>query len=268
MSITVPMQGFGGGVPLNFKVVGNPKPTNPKENTIWLNTDEKITGYYFQEKQPENMQNGEVFVATGSKSNASFNALKKNGITVYPLKAQQMVSGTLKDVEAKIYKGGKWTDWWSGELYQDGNEYEFITGGWKSEGKQASSNSTATAKAPTITRNDTSIKFAITTAKVSGIARTVNKVDLSDFSKIVVSGNLYNGEPYATMMKLAVFSTIGTYYEPSIVAYKDIAARTSVTNVELDVGNINSECYVGFIINTANGSSNSYIDLESCLLVR
>ncbi len=110
MSITVPMQGFGGGVPLNFKVVGNPQPTNPKENSIWLNTDEKITGWYFQEKQPENMQHGEIFIATGTQSPVNFNALKKNGITVYPLKAQQMVSGTLKDIEAKIFKNDEWVD--------------------------------------------------------------------------------------------------------------------------------------------------------------
>ena len=111
MSITVPMQGFGGGVPLNFKVVGNPQPTNPKENTIWLNTDDKITGYYFQVEQPSNMQQGEVFVLTGAKSSVPFNALKKNGITVCPLRAQQMIYGTLKDIDAKIYQNGEWRSW-------------------------------------------------------------------------------------------------------------------------------------------------------------
>lgn len=97
-----------GGTPLNFKVVGNPQPTNPRENTIWLNTTEKITGYYFQAEPPSNMQQGEVFILVGANSSAPFNALKKNGITVYPLRVKQMISGTLKDIDAKIYQKGKW----------------------------------------------------------------------------------------------------------------------------------------------------------------
>lgn len=39
--------GAGGGNPLNFKVVGNPQPNNPKENTIWIDTDVPITGWQF-----------------------------------------------------------------------------------------------------------------------------------------------------------------------------------------------------------------------------
>lgn len=36
-----------GGTPLNFRVIGNPKPETSKENTIWVNTDLKIPGYVF-----------------------------------------------------------------------------------------------------------------------------------------------------------------------------------------------------------------------------
>jgi hypothetical protein len=39
--------GAGGANPLNFKVVGNPQPQNPKENTIWVDTDVDITTYHF-----------------------------------------------------------------------------------------------------------------------------------------------------------------------------------------------------------------------------
>ena len=34
--------GGSGGAPLNFKVVGNPQPSNPKVNTIWVDTDVPI----------------------------------------------------------------------------------------------------------------------------------------------------------------------------------------------------------------------------------
>lgn len=42
----------GGGIALNFKMVGNPKPTNPKENTIWIDTDMDITSWDFSIEPP------------------------------------------------------------------------------------------------------------------------------------------------------------------------------------------------------------------------
>lgn len=45
--------GSGGGAPLNFKVVGGTsQPSNPKENTIWVNTDKEITGWHFGVENP------------------------------------------------------------------------------------------------------------------------------------------------------------------------------------------------------------------------
>lgn len=133
-NIPVPMEGFGGGggAPLNFKVVGNPQPSSPKENTIWVNTDVKITGHYFQAEQPEEMAEGEVWISTGTESQVAFNALKKGTVMVYPLAAKQMVGGTLVDVTAKSWQNGEWVDWyvWNGELFDNGEQFEKETGGW------------------------------------------------------------------------------------------------------------------------------------------
>ena len=103
--------GGGGGGGLNFKVVGNPQPSNPKENVIWVNTDVKITGYYFSVEQPENMVNGDVWFPTGTSSSVAFNALKKNAVQVYPISAKQYVNGAWVDKTAKSYQGSKWIDW-------------------------------------------------------------------------------------------------------------------------------------------------------------
>ena len=73
MSIIVPLEGFGGGNnPLNFKVVGNPQPESPKENTIWVNTDTEITGWQFASDDPNlldfnNWANG-IGVLNGTKT--------------------------------------------------------------------------------------------------------------------------------------------------------------------------------------------------------
>ena len=69
----------GGSNPLNFKVVGNPQPANPKENTIWVNTDVSITSWIFSATEPEAPSDGAIWILPGT-AGASFNALKKNGI--------------------------------------------------------------------------------------------------------------------------------------------------------------------------------------------
>lgn len=101
----------GGGNPLNFKVVGSTtQPTDPKENMIWVNTSTAITDWVFSATQPS-AKSGRVWISTGTSSPVEFNALKKNGIQVYPISAKQYVSGSWVDKEAKSYQGGKWVEW-------------------------------------------------------------------------------------------------------------------------------------------------------------
>ena len=104
--------GGGGGGGLNFTVAGNPQPRNPEENTIWLDTVEKITSWIFSATEPETATQGMVWFPAGtSQSLIGFNALKKNGIMVYPKSAKQYVSGAWVDVTAKIWQSGEWANW-------------------------------------------------------------------------------------------------------------------------------------------------------------
>lgn len=111
MSIVVPLEGFGGGAGLNFKVVGGTsQPTNPRENTIWVNTSTTITDWVFSATQPEAVT-GRVWFLVSTSSVSEFNALKKNGIQIYPIYAKQYVSGSWKNVTAKSYQNGAWREW-------------------------------------------------------------------------------------------------------------------------------------------------------------
>lgn len=123
--------GAGGGAPMNFKVVGNPQPSNPKENIIWVNTDVPIGKWHFDANRPNDLQEGDVWFSVGTSSPVEFNALKKNGIQVYPLSAKQYVSGELVYVTTKSYQGGEWVDWFT-YLYEVGNVFEELTGGYTS----------------------------------------------------------------------------------------------------------------------------------------
>jgi hypothetical protein len=103
--------GGGGGGGLNFKVIGGTTaPSNPKENTIWINTSTAITDWVFSATQPT-AASGRVWISTGTSSSIEFNALKKNGIQVYPLSVKQYVSNKWVDKTAKSYQNGSWVDW-------------------------------------------------------------------------------------------------------------------------------------------------------------
>lgn len=116
----------GGSGGLNFKVVGYATEAElladtPKENTIGIITTNKITGWMFSATEPESPVEGMVYITTGTDSDIAFNALKKNGIQVYPLSAKQYVSGALVDVTAMIYQAEEWVEWIkAGDIYING----------------------------------------------------------------------------------------------------------------------------------------------------
>lgn len=116
----------GGGTSLNFSIVGGTsQPVNPKENTIWVNTDTRISGWVFSASDPESPTEGMVWILTGISSTVKFNALKKNGIQVYPISAKQYINGVWVNKTAMSYQGGKWVNWLKTEnfLYYRGNFY-------------------------------------------------------------------------------------------------------------------------------------------------
>lgn len=121
----------GGGAALNFRVVGGTTaPTNPAENCIWVNTNTAITSWIFSATEPSPAEAGMVWISIGVYSVVEFNALKKNGIRVYPLSAKQHVSGAWVDKTAMSYQSGVWVDWWRGELYDSGNTWDDFSTGW------------------------------------------------------------------------------------------------------------------------------------------
>ena len=156
--------GAGGGAPLNFKVVGNPQPASPKENTIWLNTDKKITSWAFRVTQPLNPAEGMVHIPVGTSSVGAFNALKKNAIFVYPIFAKQYINGAWVMVEAKIYQGGAWVSWFDGVIFKNGAKNDNITGGWNGY-----------------------TSGAVLTVNKSNSPTTKNYIDLTGFKRLYVT---------------------------------------------------------------------------------
>lgn len=237
MSITVPLEGFGGGSnPLNFKVVGNPQPSNPSENTIWLNTDVPITSWIFSATEPEALTEGMVWFPTGVSSSAEFNALKKNGIQVYPIFAKQCVGGAWVTKTAKIFQGGTWKDWFSGKLYESGNEFVEFTGGWTSDSYSFDHLNYGVTPA---TKNTNNIYLGGIDNAVSIIG--INKpVNLSGCNTICVDWQA-TGATGGLSIFMGVSSTKAVPKSAPMISFGDAASRRID---RLDVSALNGEYYV------------------------
>lgn len=100
--------GGSGGGGLNLKVVGGTtQPTNPRENTIWINTTTAITGYILSPTQPETGTEGLVWLKTAD-TGVEINVGKKNAVLLH-LASCNIYAGNKWDyIEAHVYRGNIW----------------------------------------------------------------------------------------------------------------------------------------------------------------
>lgn len=118
----------GGGAGLKLKVVGGTAaPANPRENTVWVDTDTGIEGWAFSSAQPESPKEGMLWFKTGINSAVAVDVDKKNTVMLYPIDCQQYVSGAWVRKDAQTWDGTEWTPW---RIYLfDGNVNTELTGG-------------------------------------------------------------------------------------------------------------------------------------------
>lgn len=190
---------------------------------------------------------GAVWILTGTSSPAEFNALKKNRLQVYPLSAKQYQSGAFVDVTAKGYQGGVWVDWVT-YLYNKGNEYTDLTGGFTSVKATTQDGYTK----GTMTKNSESIKLSCSAAQVVGAVTSkkipikgkntveINVLSISDgvASLRVSNDNVLYGNNVATqdfsepgIVSLAVETLDGEYY----VGVRCVAGSGKTQTVEFDM---------------------------------
>lgn len=234
MSIVVPLEGFGGASPLNFKIIGNPQPETAKENTIWIDT-EKITGWIFSATQPETANPGNVWIKTGISSSAPFNALKKNGIILNPLTAHQFVDGQWADTASKIYQGREWKMLWDGQLYVRGDEWVPITGGWESYFDSDYYNKGVfTRKSDRITLSGANMTFII--------AKPVNLIDLTPYNTIeVMLENVSQSAVHLSVVEEGKSFRADNYIADTKIEKTSMATGT----ISLDVSTLEGKFQIG-----------------------
>lgn len=224
----------GGGTALNFRVVGGTAaPANPAENCIWVNTDTDITAWTFSAAEPAAAP-GLVWIFTDPSSPVAFNALKKNSLVVCPLSARQYVGGTWADREAKIWQAGAWADWatW---LYDSGNEFTDLTGGWAAVNRDKSNTTTSGSS---VTKNEDHIY----TKNVSGGSRapaTANEIDLTPYKAIHA---LFSGRQLGIWVADAFPHASGAY--TAMIKAEGDETQTVTTEAVLDISAVNKPQFV------------------------
>lgn len=239
---------------LNYSVVGGiTEPSNPTENMIWVETDVEITKHIFSKNEPKNPIEGMVWIYLSNNSNVSFHTLNINGKEfneVYPISAMQYESGAWVDKTAKIYQGGKWVDWWNGELLDGSNQFEAVTGGWV----QDTNLSIAGAKNNgTVTFNEDGITLASSSSGCA-IVRTQNKINLSKFKSLTATAKAISVVDNISVRVYIISGTSGDIDNVQVAMLAYIPDKTSFKEYDLPF-NADGEYYIAMVANTSRSGT-------------
>lgn len=227
---------------LNFKVVGNPKPTSPKENTIWVNTDVDITGYHLSVTAPENPTAGMLWIKISDSSSIKVGTpLGKDYITIMLDSVSQYVGGAWVNVEAKSFQNGVW-----------GNfvVYLFKTG----EGAKVEFEIYKASKCTiTQTSDAVTISYSAVTGG-EGYWLTKDKYDLTGKKEIVFLAKCtqnYVGTDtvsrgYATMFVVASSKATGSGFLQNRVAECVLTEYGQTMEYAIDVAALDGSYYLGY----------------------
>ena len=183
-------------------------------------------------KKPEN---GFIWIANTTKGTISFNALKKNGIILYPLSAKQYIGDAWVDVIAKSYQNGEWIEWIT-YLYKNGNEFTNLTGDFSI----TYSNNKGTG---TLTKNADSLYLYSKGSTGSGanfMVYTGKKINLTGFSTLYARIAFTNTK--STRIYLGV-NSVNTAMPTTEYFFTTEESTDGI--VTFDVSNIPGEYYVG-----------------------
>lgn len=240
------IEGIKGGLELNFHVIGGSvQPSNPEENTIFINTSTPITKCILSEEEPANAEEGMVWLETGTNGFFNFNALKENSIEISVVSVS-LYDGTswVTQSDATFYQNGVWNKRIL-RLYNYGDECIGVTGGYTAYAKGLY-NGSNNPNMPTITRYDDYIEARQTKSAASGILATNNKISFAGMKTMYVRGSASStGNCY-----VCSWPELGEYAGPGhFVGRINLSTSESIKTV--DVSKLQGEYYVGCLVYTS-----------------
>lgn len=190
-------------------------------------------GYYYHNE-------GTVWIQTGATSPVEFNALKKNGITVYPLSAKQYVGGAWVAKGSSSYQNGAWKS----------TEYIIVPNTdatWTTSKGTASANKTTSGT----TVNVTTKASANGTATDSGI---YTEFDATQYSTFYIKGSytFNNTTTSSQVYKIQLLNSSGSAI--STIVNKTVSKQTNngTVNFEqsIDLTSVSGKCKLAFSATT------------------
>ena len=220
---------------LNYQVIGGTQvPANPKENTIWVNTSNMVSGYVFADELPDsvNAENGLVWVVTGIPNSVEFNAVKENGIYIRILAVKQYVGGVWTKKPAKVFQGGAWVDVIY-YLFKNGKVNTGLVGGIRG------------------TNDGTRLVFDNEISPGKNLTyTTTKKVDLTNVNKIHIKFVSPRTTTYIYLRLLICGSSYNGTNVTSSGVVKSAMEASPYTNdyqeLVLDVSDVSGEYYIGY----------------------
>lgn len=246
-----------GGGDLNFEVVGGTsEPSNPKENTIWVDTNTEVIGWSFSATEPVDPAEGMVWVKSSDKYGVKINIAKDNVLSVYPYKVMQYESGSwiVKD-GSKVFQSGKWIDI-GAYLYYYGDQRTDITGGWK-VGQVTANN------AATLTFEDDHMILRRPNTTSNGAACTSRTIDLTEFDTAYVE--YYQQTSGSSSVDFRASAGIGKSWDDYA---KTEALPKDVRTIEaLDISGVDRSAYITFRFAASTGDPANYAQIFRIWLV-
>ena len=241
------------GVELQFSVVGGTsQPSSPAENTIWINTSTEITSWVFASSLSFSPVEGMVFIVTGSDSNVSFDAIANNALYVYPIAAWQYVSQQWVQKTMKVYQSGQWKENIA-ILYDAGDTYSALTGGWTTTGYYYGDASENTGL--TMATNQIQLKTRSgSSSNTNTVIGTVNPIVISGKKVLKVTGSITSYNSNVVYM-VGLRSSKGDVASSYVAATRIYSGGTFEATV--DVSTINGSYYV-FLCAATLPSSSTY----------
>lgn len=241
--------GSGGGTGAAIKVISaSVLPASAKENTICVISDTPVGAVTVGNAEPASPSAGDVWATVGYASNGSFAVTSKPIVTVYPVICKQYIADTWAEKLCYTYKNGAWL-LWEVYLYDAGDEFIDITGGWNIVG-------TAGSKGTDYINIGT-----LATSEYANVV-TAGLIDLSPFStlRVTLNGSVSYGTG-GTKLQFGVFGQYPTGRSPIFTAKAD-AASGVVSTLTVDISAIDAEKYIGVYAYKGGGADDAVNNLR------
>ena len=224
----------------------------PMENTIGVISDVEITGYRFSSTEPENMNEGEVWIKTGDDSIIAFDMIE--GITIYPLSVKQNINNIWENKIAYTYHNETWIEWITYLFNYSRQSYNWISKGWYHSGTSQS-----LVSPTTVVNSDGSVTLSMSVSNgttPTGGYEITEDIDFTNIDTLKIEYDiLQTGN--SRSMDIVIIKRNSTYYANDAAIIKSISSSVVSNAVaEIDTSELSGMFSVAVCL-YINGSKTS-----------